>query len=152
MLFHREDFRNDMREIQSRYAIRHNEWSRRGWESQVKLLWDQDRIWGHFNFGILIGVFVIDAGPVQDHFQAGDEELYIRKDANAYRVRTLAGRDQGRSFENTQLIWRAMSPEHLGMPCAFPSPFGKILIWKKRHLGCQEVASQFMRLSLAFSA
>jgi len=76
MPFHAEFYRDMMRQMQATYNVKQLHWPNQGYGFRIRLIWDHDRLWGTFELGFFKGVFLIDPGPGQDHFQARDEYEY----------------------------------------------------------------------------
>lgn len=69
--------------IQGTYKVKQEHWADLGYSFQIMLVWDQDRIWGVFDFGSYKGVLMVDHGPEReppewsrnrDDDEAGDDE------------------------------------------------------------------------------
>ena len=73
MIFYDEYYQVRMRQIQATYKVRQAHWSSQGYSYRILLIWDHDRLWGTFDLGFFKGVFLVDPGPGQDHFQADDD-------------------------------------------------------------------------------
>ena len=77
MVFHDNDyFRIRMRQIQGTYKVQQEHWPAQGYGFRIRLIWDHDRLWGTFELGFFKGVFLVDPGPGQEHFEADDEYHY----------------------------------------------------------------------------
>ncbi|KAK7755925.1 hypothetical protein SLS62_002212 [Diatrype stigma] len=55
-----------LRGIQSTYKVKQEHWADRGYVFQIRLVWDQDRIWGDFDFGPYKGILMVDHGPERE--------------------------------------------------------------------------------------
>jgi hypothetical protein len=83
IVFHDDFYRQLMRQIQSTYEVKQHHWPNQGYGFRIRLIWDHDRLWGTFELGFFKGVFLIDPGPGQDHFQADDEYNHQHPDGEA---------------------------------------------------------------------
>lgn len=52
-----------LRGIQGTWKVKQEHWADRGYSFQIMLIWDQDRIWGSFDFGVYKGILMVDHGP-----------------------------------------------------------------------------------------
>lgn len=73
IIFHDDYFRARLRQIQATYKVQQDHWPDKGYNFRIRLIWDHDRLWGTFELEFFKGVFLIDPGPGQDHFQADDD-------------------------------------------------------------------------------
>jgi hypothetical protein len=112
MVFHDEFFRDCMRQIQATYKVQQNHWPDQGYGFRIRLIWDYDRLWGTFELGFFKGVFLIDPGPGQDHFQADDDYYHQHPDEE---TKPQGEDEQEHEFESTSeyreypLVWRGTS-------------------------------------------
>ena len=52
-----------LRGIQGTWKVKQERWADLGYSFQIMLIWDQDRIWGAFDFGPYKGILMVNHGP-----------------------------------------------------------------------------------------
>ncbi|PGH27584.1 hypothetical protein AJ80_00826 [Polytolypa hystricis UAMH7299] len=54
-----------LKQLQSVYKVELSHWATAGYGYRIMIIWDYNRLWGHFNFGHYSGIFLIDPGPAK---------------------------------------------------------------------------------------
>lgn len=57
-----EDDLQMLQMVQNSYVVQLDGWPDHGYGLRIWLLWDYDRLWGHFNLGHTQGIFLVDPG------------------------------------------------------------------------------------------
>lgn len=111
MVFHDEDYyRVRMRQIQGTYKVQQTHWPNQGYGFRIRLIWDHDRLWGTFELGFFNGVFLIDPGPGQDHFQASDDYHHQHPDGETQpEGNDEQELDDPSEYREYALVWRGTS-------------------------------------------
>lgn len=79
-----EDDRIYLRGIQATYRVERKHFPDYGHRFQIMLIWDYDRIWGSFDFGICKGILMVDPGPKGEPAEFSAPAEYSKKGEDEY--------------------------------------------------------------------